>query len=154
MVILLAVSQIGSSSSSGGLLWASTDIKCLPDGHQNLAQHIHAKLTIVVDGVPELIPSSIGDTPVCMAEVHTHDASGSIHAESIEDKKFMLKDFFSVWGKNVARDGYALTASVAGAAVDTPDQIEIEDGKDVVFVYTKNEKVLVPEELGVEDQDS
>ena len=135
MVILLGISMMTAKEKV--VTWAGSDISCLPNGHKNLAMHIHSKLTIVVDGVPELIPTSIGDTKDCMAEVHTHDASGAIHAEGIVFKEITLKDFFAVWGKNIEREGYTLSASVAGVLVENPADIVIEDGKDIVYTYTK-----------------
>lgn len=116
--------------------WGSTTIQCLPDGHTGATFHIHSKLTIVVDGVPELIPSHIGDTADCMAEVHTHDASGTVHVEGVEEKQFMLADFYSVWGKEIVRDGYVLRASVKGVAVSDPESITLEEGSEIVLVYT------------------
>lgn len=136
------------SEKPQGMLWAYTDVPCLPNGHQSAAMHIHSKLTLVVDDVPELIPSGIGDTATCMAEVHTHDASGSIHIESAEIKQYTMGDFFAVWGKSIEREGYNLTASVSGVRVDNPSEIALQDNIDIVFAYRRN---IATSDVGVEN---
>jgi D-serine deaminase-like pyridoxal phosphate-dependent protein len=134
VAVLLGWSMFNRPSEA--LQWGTTSIQCLPNGHANATYHIHTKLTIVVDEVPELIPSHIGDTSECMAEVHTHDASGTIHIESVTEKKFTLADFYSVWGKSLDRDGYILRASIKGVAAPNPESIQLEDGADIVLMYT------------------
>lgn len=134
VAVLLGWSMVNQPSQA--LTWGSTSIQCLPDGHTGATYHTHTKLTIVVDDVPELIPSHIGDTTDCMAEVHTHDASGTVHVEGVAEKTFTLSDFYSVWGKSLVRDGYTLRASVGGVAVDNPGSITLADGADIVLIYT------------------
>jgi len=115
---------------------AAAGIECLPNGHTNLALHIHPLLTIIVDGRNELIPETVGVTSTCMAEVHTHETDGVIHLESVEPgKTFTLGQFFEVWGRSIVRDGYALTATADGAPVGDPAALVLEDGREVRIEY-------------------
>jgi len=73
--------------------------------------HIHAHLTIVLDGVNVLVPAGIGITPprtmdqgfvtggTCFYWLHTHDVSGVIHVESPTSQLYTLGQFFDVWGE-------------------------------------------------------
>ncbi len=47
----------------------------------------------------QLIPANIGLLPNCNRPLHTHDASGTIHVETDENRDYVLGDFFFVWGK-------------------------------------------------------
>lgn len=67
--------------------------------HQNLKNHIHQDLEIIINGQKQLIPSGIGITPGIMRPVHTHDSTGEIHAEGPCVRTFTLGDFFDIWGK-------------------------------------------------------
>lgn len=111
------------------LVWENTNVPCLPGGHTNVAQHIHQMLSITVDGVSEVVPAHIGDTPSCMAEVHTHDVTGKIHVETISPGiQRTLGDFFAVWGTSIDRDGYTLAATINGTpAADPVSHILAED---------------------------
>jgi hypothetical protein len=82
--------------------------------------HIHAHLTIFVDGNPRRIPAGIGiakplevdQTPVgafvagatCFMWLHTHAADGIIHTESPVQRVYTLGDFFDIWGQRLGRD--------------------------------------------------
>jgi hypothetical protein len=81
--------------------------------------HIHAHLTIFVDGVPRQVPAGIGiapplqveETPVgafvagatCFMWLHTHSADGIIHTESPVKRIYTLGNFFDVWGQALGR---------------------------------------------------
>ena len=82
--------------------------------------HIHAHLTIFVDGRPRQVPAGIGiapplevdETPVgafvagatCFMWLHTHSADGIIHTESPVQRVYTLGDFFDIWGQPLGRD--------------------------------------------------
>ena len=87
-------------------------IECGPT--EQLVFHIHARLTIFVDGKSERVPAGIGiadpqaqGTPAgafvvsgsCFAWLHTHAADGIIHIESPVQRTFTLANFFDVWGQ-------------------------------------------------------
>lgn len=115
-----------------------TSVACLPLGHQQLALHIHPKLSITIDGVPEVIPANIGVSATCMAELHTHDATGVIHVETATRDRFYelsFADFFDVWGVPLEREGYALAITVDGVSVENPDEVPLEDGSSIVLAY-------------------
>ncbi len=116
-------------------MWEDTDIECLVNGHQFLAQHIHPTLSITVDGKPEPVPMNLGLTGNCMAEVHTHDEAGVIHIESVGPKTFTLSDFFSVWAQDLNREGYTLTVTSDGAVVENPATLEMRDGQKIALNY-------------------
>ena len=76
--------------------------------------HIHAHLTIFVNGQQRQIPYGIGipgvqvqQTPQgpfaatgsCFYWLHTHADDGIIHIESPVQKTFTLGDFFDIWGQ-------------------------------------------------------
>jgi hypothetical protein len=86
-------------------------------GCQNTEQtlfHIHAHLTIFVNGQPRQVPAAIGipgaqatqtpsgpfiDSGTCFYWLHTHAADGIIHIESPVQRTYTLGDFFDEWGQ-------------------------------------------------------
>ncbi|MBV9196978.1 MAG: hypothetical protein JO168_22810 [Solirubrobacterales bacterium] len=89
-------------------------IQCL--GAEQLLFHIHAHLTVFVNGAATRIPYGIGirqpqvtATPAgpyvgggtCFYWLHTHAADGIIHIESPIARTFTLGDFFDVWGQKL-----------------------------------------------------
>ena len=143
--ILLAVVAVGILiligagrflTPGGGVYWKDTAVKCLVQGHQGLAQHIHPLLRVVVDGADEIIPANIGVASTCLAEVHTHDATGTIHVESVEIKDFALQDFFAVWGEPFERTGFSLRVTVNGDESVAGGNLILRDGERIVLEYT------------------
>ena len=77
------------------------------------ASHRHAHLSLIVNGEQIEIPAGIGVTPSpvvtagyvnfsptkCFYEVHTHDATGTIHLHPNQERLFTLGQFFDVWGQ-------------------------------------------------------
>jgi hypothetical protein len=75
--------------------------------------HIHAHLTIFVDGAARQVPAGIGVAPplevdqtpagdfvadaTCFMWLHTHSADGVIHTESPVKRIYTLGDFFDIW---------------------------------------------------------
>ncbi|MBV8063962.1 MAG: hypothetical protein JOY73_00390 [Actinobacteria bacterium] len=85
-------------------------IKC--QRSEQVLFHIHARLTIYVDGRARQVPYGIGiseprtqPTPVgrfvvagaCFSWLHTHAADGVIHIESPVQRTYTLGDFFDIW---------------------------------------------------------
>ncbi len=63
----------------------------------SVAMHMHPYLSIVIDGSNVTIPASIGLSG-CAEPLHTHDASGIIHAEAPDtNTQYTLGDFFQIW---------------------------------------------------------
>jgi hypothetical protein len=76
--------------------------------------HIHAHLTIFVNGSPRQVPAGIGipgaraqstatgpfvDSGKCFYWLHTHATDGIIHTESPVQRTYVLGDFFDEWGQ-------------------------------------------------------
>lgn len=96
---------------------ASVDgISC--QGGEQLLFHIHARLTIFVNGRSEKVPYGVGIAdpqveqsahgPVvgngsCFSWLHTHAADGIIHIESPVQRTFTLGNFFDVWGQPLSK---------------------------------------------------
>jgi hypothetical protein len=81
--------------------------------------HIHAHLTIFVNGTPRQVPAAIGipgaraqNTPTgpfigsgtCFYWLHTHAADGIIHTESPIHRTYTLGNFFDEWGQPLGPD--------------------------------------------------
>lgn len=92
-------------------------IGCL--GQEQTLFHIHAHLTVFVDGAQRQIPYGIGITSPqvqstpnglfvgggnCFYFLHTHAADGIIHIESPVQRTFTLADFFDIWGQPLGPD--------------------------------------------------
>jgi hypothetical protein len=71
------------------------------DAEEQLTFHEHATLQMTVDGEPVAVPANIGVGTASIAELHTHDTSGTLHleaADEIGDDSFNLGQFFETWG--------------------------------------------------------
>ncbi len=131
-------------------------------GSEKVAYHIHAHLTIFVDGKPEQIPYGIGigpplrgvNTPAgpfvtlgsCFMWLHTHAADGIIHVESPSRRTFTLGQFFAVWGQPLGKtragpakgavttfyDGKVWTGSPAAIPLTATAQIQLDVGSPTV----------------------
>lgn len=97
--------------SSGGIPCGSTE---------QLTYHVHARLTIFINGKPRSVPLGIGiGAPVsttntgggpfasngsCFAFLHTHASDGVIHIEAPARINFALGQFFAVWRQRLDRN--------------------------------------------------
>ena len=82
--------------------------------------HIHAHVSLFVNGQQDAIPVEIGITNACLYHLHTHDASGTIHIEAPSPQTFTIGQFFDIWGQpltttNVAGFTGPVTVFVNGA---------------------------------------
>jgi hypothetical protein len=81
--------------------------------------HIHAHLTIFVNGAARQVPAGIGipgaqatqtpqgpfiETGTCFYWLHTHAADGIIHVESPIQRTYTLGNFFDIWGQPLGPD--------------------------------------------------
>ena len=101
------------ASTSGAATGSQVDgISC--QSTEQLLFHIHAHLTVFVNGSPRQVPAGIGipgaqaqDTPsgtfitggTCLYWLHTHAADGIIHIESPVRRTFTLGQVFNEWGQ-------------------------------------------------------
>ena len=133
------------------------------DTSEQLAYHIHAHLTVYINGTQKVVPYGIGIVGPWASEqtsdgpfiesgsafyyLHTHDATGVIHIESPTQKTYTLGQFFAEWNQplssgQVGPDKGALTIYVDGAeytgnpaaiTLTAHKVIQIDLGKDVPF---------------------
>jgi hypothetical protein len=81
--------------------------------------HIHAHLTIFVNGSARQVPAAIGipgaqaeataqgpfiASGTCFYWLHTHAADGVIHIESPVQRTYTLGNFFDIWGQPLGTD--------------------------------------------------
>ena len=138
ITLLIGVRSVSEPRENIARVWESTNVACLPFGHQNLAQHIHPHLSITVNGVNEPVAANVGVDQTCMAELHTHDASGEIHIETVvPGKSFTLIDFFSVLGRPIERDGYSYQVFANGEPID-PEAYALQDLDSIELQYVAN----------------
>ena len=91
---------------------AVNGISC--DTAEQLVYHIHAHLTIFVNGTPRQVPAGIGipgavatqapagpfvQSGTCIYWLHTHAPDGIIHVESPAQRTYTLGDLFDEWGQ-------------------------------------------------------
>jgi hypothetical protein len=100
---------------------------------EQLAYHIHAHLTVYVNGGATAIPGGIGipgsqvvqtaEGPVaaggqCIYWLHTHAPDGIIHIESPTKRIYTLGDFFGVWQQPLSANQVAGHQGRVSAFVD------------------------------------
>ena len=86
-------------------------------GAEQVLFHIHAHLTVFVDGTARQIPYGVGIPGAqvsatslgpyvaagsCFYWLHTHAADGIIHIESPVQRTYTLGNFFDVWGQKLS----------------------------------------------------
>jgi hypothetical protein len=96
-------------TSDGGL---GQDVLGLSCGNMADTYHVHAHVSIILNGDALAVPSHIGivetsPTSECFYSLHTHDASGKIHIEAPAPSTFTLGQLFAIWGQPLGRDNVA-----------------------------------------------
>jgi hypothetical protein len=81
--------------------------------------HIHAHLTIFVNGSARQVPAATGiqgpvaqstsagpfiEQGTCFYWLHTHSADGIVHIESPVHRQYTLGNFFDIWGQPLGTD--------------------------------------------------
>lgn len=112
----------------------SGDLQCLSPNLPEV-QHFHPKLTILIDGKEEIIPTNIGLSGSCHLPLHTHDADNIIHVESQVIKDYTLGQFLEVWGKSIQREGYNLVMTVDGKPSEELANLVLKDKQEIVLNY-------------------
>lgn len=111
------------------------------DALEGTAYHIHAHLTIYIDGKPVPVPQGIGIAPdqSCLYWLHTHSTDGVIHTEAPKKVSPTLGNFLDIWGQSFNSSGFRNElASSAGWTVYV-------DGKKVSENF--NQLVLQPHQV-------
>lgn len=126
--ILFYIPRIGKKA-------ISTDVPCLI-ANTPLLQHIHPALKIIIDGTQKPIPANIG-LASCERALHTHDDTGTFHVEAQDKREYTLGDFFSVWGEQIEKSGYALAMTVDGRQSTALGKLLLKEKQEIILTYTK-----------------
>lgn len=88
--------------------FTSTPVDQIPcDQGEQLAFHIHAHLSIFLDGQAVTIPAAVGIAPSgCLYWLHTHISDGIIHIEAPDPRSFVLGNFLDIWKQQFAQLNY------------------------------------------------
>jgi hypothetical protein len=89
--LLASTSGQASGATAGG-------VQC--NSSEQLAYHIHAHLSVYVNGAARPIPAGIGiNDNTCLYWLHTHDETGILHVESPTQRTYTLGQFFGIWNQ-------------------------------------------------------
>lgn len=108
--------------------------------------HVHALLSVFVDGEPVPVPTNIGidQSSGFHSPLHTHTPDGVIHFEADDPSPFTLQQVFTMWGVDFSTDrlgaytpeaGQQIHVYVNGERVTEPAGYEISNGDNVVVAY-------------------
>jgi len=78
------------------------------DQQEQTAFHIHAHLTMYINGQALPLPAQIGiaSDQSCLYWLHTHDTTGVIHIEAPANHSFTLGNFLDEWSNQFSTLGY------------------------------------------------
>ena len=78
------------------------------DTLEQTAYHIHAHLTIYIDGKQVTIPQGIGiaSDQSCFYWLHTHTSDGVVHIEFPKQGSPTLGNFLDIWGQHFQQSGF------------------------------------------------
>lgn len=104
-----------SQSPANAAYPAVDTIAC--DQLEQTAFHIHAHLSIYIDGKPMPAPANTGIAPYrsCFYWLHTHATDGIIHIEAPSGRSFTLGNFLDIWENRFSQLGY-------------PSQLDLTEG--------------------------
>ena len=112
-------------------------------GEQTLF-HIHARLTLFVNGRSEKVPYGVGIADpqteqtnrgpfvgggACFSWLHTHTTDGIIHIESPIQRTFTVGNFFDVWGRPLSTSQVGSAKGKVTALV--ADRVWLGDPRDI-----------------------
>jgi hypothetical protein len=145
LVIAIAVIAVMVMVLMGGSDPDEPEIAGIPcESSERLDYHVHATLSVIIDGEPQRVPTNVGVKPgECIYWLHTHDDQGLIHVEAPEEGSYTLGQFFAIWGQSLSETQLldrttdadtVITATVNGETFEgDPAEISLADG-DVVVV--------------------
>lgn len=86
------------------------------DQQEQTAFHIHAHLTIYINGAQSQIPQGTGiaSDQSCLYWLHTHDTTGVIHIEAPSGHSFVLGNFLDEWSSQFSSLGYPSELDLSG----------------------------------------
>jgi hypothetical protein len=150
-VDLNANQQIGTgrwddgATATGGLGQTVDGIPCeAPDE----TYHIHAHLSILLDGQPLAVPADVGlvETAVldCHYRIHTHDRSGKLHIEGPEPFTATLGQFFAIWGRTLSSDAIAdISGKPVVVYIHNGETVTRWDGDPAAIELTSHRHIVV-----------
>lgn len=79
------------------------------DQQEQTAFHIHAHLTMYINGQALPLPAQVGiaKDQSCLYWLHTHDTTGVIHIEAPANHSFTFGNFLDEWSNQFSTLGYA-----------------------------------------------
>jgi hypothetical protein len=83
---------------------AVDNVQC--NSSEQLTYHVHAHLSISINGKAVPVSQYIGITNACFYWLHTHDDSGVIHIEAPQQMTFTLGNFFHLWKQQFSQLQY------------------------------------------------
>jgi hypothetical protein len=125
-------------------------------GPEATTVHFHVNLVVYVHGHQVQVPYALGIDlrRLQLAEIHTHSASGTIHIEAAQPRRFTLGMVFDVWGVRFTPDclgGYCRNGAdrirtfVSGHPFDgDPTQLELGDGQVIVVAFGTRDELPDP----------
>src|SRR2546428_10850384 len=95
-----------SQSPANAAYPAVDKIAC--DQLEQTAFHIHAHMSIYIDGKPMPAPANTGIAPdrSCFYWLHTHADDGIIHIEAPSGRSFILGNYLDIWENRFSQLGY------------------------------------------------
>jgi len=121
-----------------------------------MQMHWHPQLSATINGSPVTVPANMG-TPqgpwadhsldkygmAGMSPLHTHDASGTVHAESNTVRDFTLQEFLAIWGQRLDSNQVLNHPVDSGhRAYLIVDGAEKQGTLDAVFVNGQNIQIV------------
>lgn len=102
-----AGTRVASNSAPANSLYSTVDgVSCDQGEHTDF--HVHAHLSLYINGAQVQVPQAIGIAPdqSCYYWLHTHDTSGVIHIEAPGQDTYKLGTFFKIWSQEFSQLGY------------------------------------------------
>jgi hypothetical protein len=116
VVAALVYFAIVQAKSPANAAYPTIDgVSCDSGEHSDF--HIHAHVSIYIDGKPATVPAQIGIAPdnSCLYWLHTHSSDGVIHIEAPNGFSITLKNLLDIWGDRFPQLSYPSQLSdVAG----------------------------------------
>jgi hypothetical protein len=147
--VLASISGQAQGGTVGG-------VQC--NTNEQTVYHIHAHLTVYVNGQQRIIPEGIGIPPpqqvvqtssgpfvtsgACFYWLHTHDRTGVIHIESPTQRAYTLGQFFAIWNQPLSAgqvgpakgnvtvfvDGHRYSGNPSGITLAAHELIQLDVG--------------------------
>jgi hypothetical protein len=111
------------------------------DQLEQTAYHIHAHLTIYIDGKPVTVPQGVGiaTDQSCFYWLHTHTSDGVVHIEFPRNGSPTLGNFLDIWRQSFSQLGFR------NELASSADWTVYVDGKKVTSDF--NHLILQPHQV-------